>query len=441
MKNNLFFVLLFSFFAIIFSYNFAFAYICPDYVFNKDLQYGDTYEDVVAIQEILNLDSRTVVALSGPGSKGQETGFFGKATRSSLKRFQALFIEYIGLADGKFNAKTRVSMNAVCKGPFFTNGTGNVFDKATSTSLKDTIPPVIAIAGPTTTDIQVPFRAYIGGNEAIQTPSLTSLIVTNATVGDVRKTSSTTYSFLVTPNQDATDPVTLQVEVDTIKDLAGNTNSKASNEWSTILDRSGLAVQSTDDSLDLSKVLDGITSTLSPATDCSKVTSVDVNDVSNPCYGRAPMSNNSSGGGGGGGGGDQAGQMAMQMLSQLLQAAMKGMGGGGGGQKDAGSSGGQSKGACTGEPTTFLAGKGGKIMGRAGMGMNVGFGNWVDNGIGPAGPIYGFKNYGDAQTCKKQCNGPCMGGCCRPGDDETGTKVMYEIPPSPTHMWQAFNRG
>jgi hypothetical protein len=132
MKNNLFFVLLFSFFAIIFSYNFAFAYICPDYVFNKDLQYGDTYEDVVAIQEILNLDSRTVVALSGPGSKGQETGFFGKATRSSLKRFQALFIEYIGLADGKFNAKTRVSMNAVCKGPFFTNGTGNVFDKATS---------------------------------------------------------------------------------------------------------------------------------------------------------------------------------------------------------------------------------------------------------------------------------------------------------------------
>jgi hypothetical protein len=50
-----------------------------------------------------------------------------------------------------------------------------------------------------------------------------------ATVSDLRKTSSSGYSFLVQSTGDK-EEIFVQIEADKIPDLAGNKNEKASNE-------------------------------------------------------------------------------------------------------------------------------------------------------------------------------------------------------------------
>lgn len=88
---------------------------CP-YTFSRDLKEGDTGKDVYVLQEILNSDKRTTIAVSGVGSPGKESTMFGKGTREALKRFQALFIEFIGVSDGKFNKNTITIAQAICNG-------------------------------------------------------------------------------------------------------------------------------------------------------------------------------------------------------------------------------------------------------------------------------------------------------------------------------------
>jgi len=53
----------------------------------RDLEYGDRNEDVRALQLFLNQEGY-IVALSGGGSPGNETTFFGPATKAALVRFQ-----------------------------------------------------------------------------------------------------------------------------------------------------------------------------------------------------------------------------------------------------------------------------------------------------------------------------------------------------------------
>jgi hypothetical protein len=321
---------------------------CPNFEFNKNFQKGDTDEEVYVLQQILNLDKRTLVAQSGPGSIGKETAFFGVATREALKRFQALFIEYIEIADGKFNTKTRTVMNNVCQSAYFKNGTGNVFDPIN----QDKVKPIIGISGPENIENLEPFRMYLAGSEALKTPTLVGLIIDNATAGDIRKTSSTTFSFLVTPNTDATGKITIQFEADSIEDLAGNKNENASNEWIVNIVATGSPATTTDTS-----ILDSILSSIPIATttDCSQVGNVNVYDYQNPCYGKVPMA---------GGQGDSQQQPKQQdnMLQQLLQGLMQGLMSalGKGGGQDAGGKGAPS-GACMcpplqGQPTGVLAG-------------------------------------------------------------------------------------
>jgi hypothetical protein len=313
-------------------------------------------------------------------------------------------------------------MNAVCKGPFFTGGSGNVYDTASSTQvLKDTFPPLVAIAGPNSTDIAESFRAYIGSNEPLQTPTLAGLIISNATAADVRKVSSTTFSFLVTPNQDATGPITLQFEADSLLDLAGNKNENATNEW--IISLTGTAATTTPvtsfPNIDLPVVT---------PTDCSTVSSVDVNDYTNPCYGRAPTSYASlgqsqtpdqSGQQGGGGGGSQ--------IMQMLQGLLKGLTGAmGGGMTNAGGKGGM-PGTCVcpgplmGQPTIGLAGLAGP-SGRFLETLNPGMGNYTGKvKVAPPG------------ICGQMYNPKT--GCINPMADSTGLPLIGEIPASPIFKW------
>ncbi len=72
--------------------------------FNVSLRQGDGSNDVLALQQILNTDRDTQVAVSGPGSKGSETPYFGPATKDAVVRFQNKYSSEIlipsGLAQG-----------------------------------------------------------------------------------------------------------------------------------------------------------------------------------------------------------------------------------------------------------------------------------------------------------------------------------------------------
>jgi peptidoglycan hydrolase-like protein with peptidoglycan-binding domain len=70
----------------------------------RNLKLGDKGKDVYALQRILNTDIRTQIAVTGPGSYGNETEFFGPATMRAVQKFQELNNETIlrplGLAKG-----------------------------------------------------------------------------------------------------------------------------------------------------------------------------------------------------------------------------------------------------------------------------------------------------------------------------------------------------
>lgn len=57
------------------------------FIFTKNLTVGSTGEDVRELQKFLN-SRGFIVALSGPGSSGNETSYFGNLTKSALIKFQ-----------------------------------------------------------------------------------------------------------------------------------------------------------------------------------------------------------------------------------------------------------------------------------------------------------------------------------------------------------------
>lgn len=426
LKTRSFFVCTLAIFSFFYMFNNAFAYTCPNYMFSTDLAKGATSQDVRVIQEILNLDKRTVVATTGVGSPGHETSYFGVGTREALKRFQALFIEYIGIANGKFGPKTRTTMNAVCKGPFFTGKSKNVYD--TESSTKDTIPPVVAVAGPESNPFDQPFRVFVGSNEALKTPDLSGLIIENATAGDIRKVSSTTFSFLVTPNADISGPISLQFEADTLSDLAGNKNEKATNEW--VVKIIGAPTTATD-TLILPDIPTFDIPVPTATNDCSSVASVDASDYTNPCYGKVPtrFSNQVDPNASQDQQQQQKDNQMMQMLSGLLQGLLgKALGG----AKDFG---GKETGAgacvCAPAPTKHIS----ALKGPSGAYISTGISGGGDftGKYGPPPPICGQMIFQTMKQCTSACPGPCVPGgagvCCNPNTDSTMFPVVGTMLP------------
>jgi len=59
-----------------------------DFQFTHDLKQSDSSLDVKTLQQILNYDPETQVAIAGPGSPENETLFFGTLTKNAVIRFQ-----------------------------------------------------------------------------------------------------------------------------------------------------------------------------------------------------------------------------------------------------------------------------------------------------------------------------------------------------------------
>lgn len=80
-----------------------------DFEFTRNLYIGSRGNDVRVLQQVLNLDSATQVAVAGAGSPGNETEYFGPATRAAVAKFQAA--NGISPALGYFYPLTREEMN------------------------------------------------------------------------------------------------------------------------------------------------------------------------------------------------------------------------------------------------------------------------------------------------------------------------------------------
>ena len=89
-------------------------------VFTKTLKAGMSDQEVWNLQKLLNSDAATQVAAMGVGSMGNETMFFGPATKAAVIKFQNKYASEVlapaGLSAGTglVGAMTRAKLNALC---------------------------------------------------------------------------------------------------------------------------------------------------------------------------------------------------------------------------------------------------------------------------------------------------------------------------------------
>lgn len=83
--------------------------------FAKNMVAGNRSADVANLQKVLNSDPDTQVSISGAGSPGNETTYFGSATKKAIQKFQIKYgiAQPGGQGYGVFGPKTRAKANEI----------------------------------------------------------------------------------------------------------------------------------------------------------------------------------------------------------------------------------------------------------------------------------------------------------------------------------------
>ncbi len=116
--------------------------------FTRTLKVGMSGDDVKALQVALNRDPETRVAESGTGSQGNETNYFGPATKRAVIRFQEKYraevLTPLGLLRGTgfFGPKTRWKLLAISQKPTVDTTPAVGVTQVVPTNTKNTPPAV-----------------------------------------------------------------------------------------------------------------------------------------------------------------------------------------------------------------------------------------------------------------------------------------------------------
>lgn len=95
------------------------AGVCP-YTWTRDLAQGAKGADVMKLQQFLNADADTRVAVTGAGSAGMETEFYGPATAAAVSKMQVKYrADILSPANlvnptGYFGPSSRAKANSLC---------------------------------------------------------------------------------------------------------------------------------------------------------------------------------------------------------------------------------------------------------------------------------------------------------------------------------------
>lgn len=82
--------------------------------FARNLSIGSTGADVLALQQFLNRDNDTQVALYNAGARGLETYYFGARTQDAVKKFQNKYHASGVMVNGIFDERTRTQLRTLC---------------------------------------------------------------------------------------------------------------------------------------------------------------------------------------------------------------------------------------------------------------------------------------------------------------------------------------
>ncbi len=138
------------------------------FTFTQNLVQGDTGNEVMELQKFLNTMSDTQVASSGAGSPGNETSFFGPATRAAVIKFQNKYaadvLTPVGLSTGTgfWGPSSRAKANTLNagSGTGTGTGTGTTNPPATGTGLTVSAAQQVAASLAPDSAARVPFTKF-----------------------------------------------------------------------------------------------------------------------------------------------------------------------------------------------------------------------------------------------------------------------------------------